>query len=450
MDDLLTYDAAATYLRNRLTMPTRMKSKGFSWRDEEGRERFTTGLDSIPAGIRNQAFFSARVAEEHILSPLREISDSFSRGEIDLATARAGLKKFLVSDGYLSDDGIDEPPPGVSLKEWREARKLTNLASTARLNLILRTNAAQAQAVGDYQQMMDPEIMAIFPYLIYRGSGLATSRADHAADDGKVFRKDDPYLLSHWPGARDFNCHCYHEECDEETARAMGGAVPPSPKAVFDNPSGYAFDPSAAFTGAPLDGIPEVKSRRAMLDSIRRHVESDKVEFVARPSNGGLLPSPAATGVISRSELDAFVAAQTESIRSRQPAAAPDSIRIGELSPDLRDMLGLSGTSEIRMARGGRRRGVTHMLADHLDALEGGEFAEAVAEALSGRGVGCSLVMKPGKRDFLLLEAPETGALLTLRRSGADGWEIVSAHKLPGANGEEYRRKQSELRPKTR
>lgn len=82
--------------------------------------------------INAQSFFSARVAEAHILDKLREVSDGYSRGEFGLGEARNKLKDFLRGEGY------DPHQAG-----------LRNLASTARLNLILKQNAAMAHSAAE-------------------------------------------------------------------------------------------------------------------------------------------------------------------------------------------------------------------------------------------------------------------------------------------------------------
>ena len=79
------YEAANQWLQKRLNLPTEKTSFEIS-RDFEARQRA-------------HAFFSARVAEGHILERLRGISDAYSRGEIGLAEARTRLKKFLRGEG---------------------------------------------------------------------------------------------------------------------------------------------------------------------------------------------------------------------------------------------------------------------------------------------------------------------------------------------------------------
>lgn len=100
-----------TLISNRVNMPTG-KSHAELVRDVEGK-------------IKAQSFFSARVANARILERMRKVSDGYSRGEYSLGEARNLLKDFLKGEGY--------DPKQAGMK---------NLASTGRLNLILRQNSA--------------------------------------------------------------------------------------------------------------------------------------------------------------------------------------------------------------------------------------------------------------------------------------------------------------------
>ena len=68
------YTGRADWISKRVNLPTSMSSGELAaeW----------------DAKIRAQAFFSARVAQGHVLDKLREVSDAFSRGEIGQAEAR--------------------------------------------------------------------------------------------------------------------------------------------------------------------------------------------------------------------------------------------------------------------------------------------------------------------------------------------------------------------------
>lgn len=182
----------------------------------------------VPAHLRAHAFFSARVAEKRILERIKSVSDRFSRNEIDFGTAQAEISRFLVSEGY------DAENPAIS-----------NLASTARINLILRQNAAMAAAVGRYSADMEPESLERWPFWKYHARGDDRTRSSHAAYDGKIYRKTDPIWKWIFPPS-DWGCHCWVEEVDEEEAAEAGGVCDGRDFPFSAPASGYAFDWEAA------------------------------------------------------------------------------------------------------------------------------------------------------------------------------------------------------------
>ena len=185
----------------------------------------------IPPEIRAKAFFSARVAEAHIIERFREISDRYSSGEISRDEARHLLRQYATAHG--KDDGSEG---------------LRNLASTARLNLILDQNAKMARAVGQYEAMHRPANLKMFPYVIYRASvGSKSPRDSHQKYDGMVIDKRDPWLRTHWP-PWEFGCNCDLSNCSAKKAAALGLVKPLSkPEDVkIESDSGFAFDPAAA------------------------------------------------------------------------------------------------------------------------------------------------------------------------------------------------------------
>ncbi len=221
---MMSYEAANEWLKKRRNLPTELSSRGIS--------------QELAQRVRSQSFFSARVAEARILEKLRQVSDRYSRGEIDLASARAELKTFL-GEKYDPRDPAD--------------RRLQNLASTARLDLILEQNAAMAAAVGRYQEGMDSDVRERWPYWRYCSRDDGRVRADHATYSGRIYAKDDPIWHRIFP-PRDFRCRCWVEDVGEEEAQAagvsVGGRLPDLPE------SGFAFDPADAFdfNVSDLDG----------------------------------------------------------------------------------------------------------------------------------------------------------------------------------------------------
>lgn len=229
-DQVQHFTGREDWIRGRKNLPTARNSREIS--------------EELDAKIRAQAFFSARVAEGHILDRLREVSDAFTRGEIGQAEARTRLKEFLVSQGYDPQDG-----------------SLTNLPSTSRLNLILEQNARMAYAVGRWQEGMDPDIKERFPCWRYVGSTALSPRDSHARYAGHVYAKDDPVWHRIFPPS-DFGCKCSVEDCDAPPEKAPKEITPPE--------SGFAFDPAHAFEKFDYDAIKDAELREKTRDGVER------------------------------------------------------------------------------------------------------------------------------------------------------------------------------------
>ena len=246
-----------SYISGKVNMPT-AKSHAELVREVEPR-------------IKAQSFFSARVAEAHILDRLREVSDSYSRGEFGLGEARNRLKDFLRAEGY-------DPHQGG----------MRNLASTGRLNLILKQNAAMAHSAAEWQRMHDPDAMKVYPYVRYHARSDSRTRSEHAHLDGRIFRKDDPFLSTHTP-PWEFNCRCWLEEItDREAGKTPDLIQPPTPaeKVTVDSKSGFQFDPAHAFEKFDFNAIKDPGLR----ENAREGVE--KILAEESPAQAPAVPAP--------------------------------------------------------------------------------------------------------------------------------------------------------------
>ena len=212
----MTFDEANDYIRHRVSKTTALGSHGLS--------------RTVPAKIRAHCFFSARVADERVLRKIREVSDAFSAGEISQADARSSLRLWLRGQGQ--DDG---------------SARIRNLASKARVDLILTQNKRMAVAVGRYAKDRDPAVEERFPCWKYHAG--RNPRSSHRKYDGMVFRKDDPIWRKIYP-PWEFNCNCWVENTDEEPVKSSVAEklTPSGPPA-----SGFEFDPSDAFEDYKVD-----------------------------------------------------------------------------------------------------------------------------------------------------------------------------------------------------
>lgn len=258
--------ARSNYIRNRVNLPT-AKSSAEIARD-------------IPAAIRAQSFFSARVADARVLDYFRTTLNSYLTGKIGRDECRALMRECARVNGM--DDGTEA---------------LRNLASTARLELIIDQNAKMAKAVGVYERMYSPGNLEAFPYVIYHASVRSkVPRSEHKKHDGKIFRKDDPWLRTHWPPS-EFNCTCELEECSAKragkTPELIQKPTPPD-KVTVDSRSGYSFDPAHAFERFDLSSLQPV-SRASIVrqaEEAVRNQELGSVGLIAAPPLQGTAPSP--------------------------------------------------------------------------------------------------------------------------------------------------------------
>lgn len=212
----MTYDEANAFIRDRSSKTTSMGSLEIS--------------RSVPPRIRAHCFFSARVADTRILSKIREISDAFSSGEMDRGEARHALRTWLSANGQNTGSA-----------------SIRNLASTARIDLILTQNKRMAVAVGKYEKDRSPAVEERFPCWKYHCG--KNARDSHRDLDGKVFRKNDPIWRKIFP-PWEFNCNCWVENSDEdpETPDIVAKLTPKNAPA-----SGFQFDPSDAFENYKVD-----------------------------------------------------------------------------------------------------------------------------------------------------------------------------------------------------
>ncbi|MDD3154922.1 MAG: phage minor head protein [Victivallaceae bacterium] len=253
---MMTFDEANAFLRKRKNLPTELGSFELS--------------EAFDAKLRAQSFFSARVSDERVLEVLRRMSDKVSKGEIDVAGARVFVKKFLAKNR----PGQYDPEDG----------SITNLASTARLNLIFEQNAKMAAAVGRYEVDRSPEVEERWPSWRYITG--ARSRADHARLDGKVYLKSDPFWHKFYP-PWEFNCNCDVENSDETP-----GSI--APKDYPEEPlSGYKFDPAHAFESFDTGKIKDPAARKRISGEMKQKfsVREDAQNILSMNEKTALKPS---------------------------------------------------------------------------------------------------------------------------------------------------------------
>lgn len=235
-----TFAGARDYLSKRAVLPLGLSSRDISLK--------------VPEQIRAQAFFSAKVASADILANFKTLAERYAAGEIGLAEARLGMKQFLAKQGI----GIPDPEEGAD----KDVRKL---GSTARIELVIRQNAAMANARAQRAIGELPAVMDFLPN--YR---FVANTDRHEKLNGLTAPKKSPVWRTKFPPL-DFRCDCSAEDTadaptlesarlrrtadgqDIGTLRLRGGKTID----LQPNESGYAFDSSAQAN--PADALQRVE-----------------------------------------------------------------------------------------------------------------------------------------------------------------------------------------------
>jgi len=108
-------------------------------------------LSAIAPELRERAFFSARVKNAELLQELDNGIDELLQGRVDVASIRTRLKEYEASIGLLPTAA--DAPEGP----------LSDITSTARLDLILDTNVRMAQGYGQWKQGQSAGVLDQWP-----------------------------------------------------------------------------------------------------------------------------------------------------------------------------------------------------------------------------------------------------------------------------------------------
>lgn len=105
---------------------------------------------SIQAGLRDRAFFSATVDDARRLAVMRDAVAKVAAGELDESQARLEIREALAKTGYQRPDDVKEG-------------SIRDLYSQRRLDLVIRTNVAEARGYVRYLEGTSEGALAAFP-----------------------------------------------------------------------------------------------------------------------------------------------------------------------------------------------------------------------------------------------------------------------------------------------
>ncbi len=328
------------------------------------------------------------------------------------------LKDFLKGEGY------DPHQAG-----------LRNLAGTARLNLILKQNAAMANAAAEWKRMHDPDAMRVFPYVRYHARNDGRTRSAHGDLDGKIFRKDDPFLTTHTP-PWEFNCRCYLEEITAKEAGRHSDMVqepPPADKVTVDSESGFQFNPEHAFEKFDLSGIKNSDTRHSTHNDFVEYCKKEKIH-VSLTAKTEILNTQT---IQEPSNLEEIKRVITQVNDKLDAGVTPDriadkKISLGKLLPEHR-LAGI-GDDELNIVfhtQGGQDHGTKHWIKNHRDTLRLQKFLELMRKTIWNSAAKCIEDINGAIRRLIFEYSDAKGNVITsvfeLGDSSSKEWSLIDS-----------------------
>jgi len=177
------FEEAIAFFRQKLNLPTR------TWTD-------------LWQAEHTKAFVVAGATKADLLNDLRLAVDKGIAQGITLAAFRKAFDETVAKNGWSYKGG----------RNWRT-------------KVIFETNIRTAYAAGRWQQMTDPELLKLRPYLLYRHGDSRNPRPQHLSWDGLVLPADDPWWKTHYP-PNGWGCKCRVFSISQRELKAMGKSGP--------------------------------------------------------------------------------------------------------------------------------------------------------------------------------------------------------------------------------
>jgi hypothetical protein len=142
--------------------------------------------DSIQGRSHDYGFMVAGAMQADLVADLRDAVDKAVAQGGTLAQFRKDFDATVAKYGWEYN----------GLRNWRT-------------QTIYLTNLRTSYAAGRYQQLSDPDVLAVRPLWRYNHSDTVINpRPEHLAWDGLILEAGDPWLVTHFP-PNDYGCECF-------------------------------------------------------------------------------------------------------------------------------------------------------------------------------------------------------------------------------------------------
>ncbi|HMJ88988.1 MAG TPA: hypothetical protein VK530_04195 [Candidatus Acidoferrum sp.] len=244
---------------------------------------------TLPAALRENAFFSATIENARFLQKGRDFIGDFLSGARETlpngdTMLKAGSRAEFVKQ--MQDFAIQN---GMGPLDPKDEGTLTDIRSETRLSLIFNTKTAQAKEHGYWKQGMDPDVLDEFPASRFiREVETTTPRAIHQQNEGVVRLKTDVDFWTAmnspsiggfgvpWPPFG-FNSGMGLEDCDRDEAERLG-LISPGERL---RPVEREFNDKLEASAMHLDEDMRAKLKEEFGDQI--DIEDDRVRWKKKP-----------------------------------------------------------------------------------------------------------------------------------------------------------------------
>lgn len=214
----------------------------------------------------------------------------FFRGKVDIPTEKwddlwkeQHSKGFMIAGANRADlvadfrQAVDKAiAEGTTLADFRKdfdrivARHgwSYNGSRNWRSRIIYQTNIRTAYQAGRWQQLTDPDLLKLKPYLEYHHGDSLNPRPLHLAWDGLTLPADDPWWRTHYP-PNGWGCKCsVFAAGPRDLARAGKSGPDQAPAVEFDPVTGTpeGIDPGWDYNVGQAAG----QSRRILEDNLQK------------------------------------------------------------------------------------------------------------------------------------------------------------------------------------